>query len=128
MRPRNLAGWTGTIVLAAVVCAHCGDGSTAPPPVAGAPRDDAEVPESRPHAGRAARASTTEPREEEIRRLVDAWADANDDAATLAGLAAIAARGADAAAVLVAWLASDDAGFMTGSVLTINDGQYIANG
>ena len=31
-------------------------------------------------------------------------------------------------ASLVAWLASDDAAFMTGAVLTINGGQYIANG
>lgn len=35
---------------------------------------------------------------------------------------------ADEIASLVAWLASDDAAFMTGAVLTINGGQYIANG
>jgi acetoacetyl-CoA reductase len=35
---------------------------------------------------------------------------------------------AEEIASLVAWLASDDAAFMTGAVLTINGGQYIANG
>ncbi|MEQ9690007.1 MAG: acetoacetyl-CoA reductase [Bauldia litoralis] len=35
---------------------------------------------------------------------------------------------ADEIAALVAYLASDAAAFMTGSVLTINGGQYIANG
>jgi acetoacetyl-CoA reductase len=35
---------------------------------------------------------------------------------------------AEEIASLVAWLASDDAAFMTGSVLTINGAQYIANG
>ena len=35
---------------------------------------------------------------------------------------------AEEIASLVAWLASDDAAFMTGAVMTINGGQYIANG
>ncbi|HET7716080.1 MAG TPA: acetoacetyl-CoA reductase [Bauldia sp.] len=35
---------------------------------------------------------------------------------------------AEEIASLVAWLASDEAAFMTGAVLTINGGQYIANG
>jgi acetoacetyl-CoA reductase len=35
---------------------------------------------------------------------------------------------AEEIASLVAWLASEDAAFMTGAVLTINGGQYIANG
>jgi acetoacetyl-CoA reductase len=35
---------------------------------------------------------------------------------------------AEEVASLVAWLASDEAGFVTGAVLTINGGQYIANG
>ncbi len=35
---------------------------------------------------------------------------------------------ADEIAALVAWLSSDDAAFMTGAVMTMNGGQYIANG
>ena len=35
---------------------------------------------------------------------------------------------AEEIASLVAWLSSEDAAFMTGAVLTINGGQYIANG
>jgi len=35
---------------------------------------------------------------------------------------------AEEIASLVAWLASDDAAFMTGAVMTINGGQYLANG
>ncbi len=35
---------------------------------------------------------------------------------------------AEEIAALVAWLASDEAAFMTGAVMTINGGQYIANG
>ncbi len=35
---------------------------------------------------------------------------------------------AEEIAALVTYLASEPAGFMTGAVLTINGGQYIANG
>jgi acetoacetyl-CoA reductase len=35
---------------------------------------------------------------------------------------------ADEIGSLVAYIASEDAGFMTGSIIAINGGQYMANG